>query len=149
MKVAAFVIGLLGGFTAFGVSIFEEGVAAVGGAFGAHGAGGIAGLGALAWVCAVAAIVGPCFVLGGKARAGAIITLAAGTVGFVSASAFWTPAGVLLILSGIFGLLCGSPKRRSRFEREIAAGERAARRRERVQPVDGPTHAAGGPLDRP
>lgn len=110
MKVASFVLGLLGGLFGFLV-VLLEGV--VGGMSAAgHGGHLVLWLAVVAFGACLLGIVGASLVMGGRHKAGAWLSLVAGLIGFVAASALWIPSGVMLILAGALGFGAG-PKRQA------------------------------------
>lgn len=101
MRVAAMVLGLIGGIIGLLVALLHGIVGVLAGASseGSHNW--------LAWLtlaCAIVGIAGAAIVLS-KARTGSILLLVAGLVGFVGSSAFWLVSGILLLLAAVFAFL--------------------------------------------
>jgi hypothetical protein len=108
MRVAALILGIVGGVLGIVAGIFAMTVGGIGAAFEAEGAGMVTVLGLAAILLAVVGIVG-----GGVAlrypRASALLQLVAGLGGFVAVSAFWIPAGVCLLVGALLAFLGRRP----------------------------------------
>lgn len=107
VKVACFILGLLGSLVGFLVVVLEGVVGGVGSAVGTSGSHTVLGLAWLAFACCLLGIVGASLVLGGRHKVGSWLTLVAGLLGFIAASAFWIPSGIMLVLGGLLGFGAG------------------------------------------
>ena len=104
MKVAALVLGIVGGVFGLIAGILAITVGGIGQAVGANQAGTVTGLGFLAFAMAVVSLVGGALALS-KPRVAALLLLIAGIVGFFAVSAFWLLSGPLMILGALFAFL--------------------------------------------
>lgn len=108
MRIAALILGIVGGVFGIIAGIFAMTVGGIGAAFQAEGAGTITGLGFAAILLSVLGIAG-----GGVAlrypRASALLQLIAGLGGFIAVSWFWIPAGVCLLVGALLSFLGRRP----------------------------------------
>jgi hypothetical protein len=108
MRIAALILGIVGGVFGIIAGIFAMTVGGIGAAFQAEGAGTITGLGFAAILLGVLGVAG-----GGLAlrypRAGTLLQLIAGLGGFIAVSAFWIPAGVCLLAGTLLAFLGRRP----------------------------------------
>lgn len=103
MKIAALVLGIVGGIGGFIAAIVVLVVGGLGSAFGAQGAQTIIGLGWAAIPLSLIGIVGGALALA-KPRAAGILMLISGVGGFIAISAGYLFGGPLLIVGGILAL---------------------------------------------
>lgn len=109
MRVAALVLGIIGGVLGILAGILAITVGGLGQAVGAQHAGEVTGLGFLAFAMAVVGIVGGALALS-KQRVAALLMLIAGIVGFIAVSAFWLLSGPLLLIGALLAFLGRAPK---------------------------------------
>lgn len=98
------ILGIIGGIFGILSAIFALTVGGIGGAFGAPGAGLIGSLGFAALLISIVGLVGGA-ISDEHQKAGGIMMLVCGVCGFVAISAFWTIAGLLLVVGGILALV--------------------------------------------
>ena len=104
MKIAALILGILGGLLGMGGAIFAVFVGGVGGAFGAEDAGMVTGLGVAAVIISIVGLVGGALALA-KPKAAGLIMIASAIGGLIAISAGYFIAGPLLLIAGILALL--------------------------------------------
>jgi hypothetical protein len=104
MRTAALVLGIVGGVFGILAGLLAMLVGGIGSAFDAEGSGMVAGLGFAAIMLGVLGIIGGALA-NRRPGASAILQGAAGTLGFVAISLFWTIAGVLLIVGGVISAI--------------------------------------------
>lgn len=108
MRIAALILGIVGGVLGIVAGIFAMTVGGLGTALEAEGAGTVTGLGFAAILLGVVGIAG-----GGLAlrypRASAVLQLVAGLGGFIAVSAFWIPAGACLLAGALLAFLGRRP----------------------------------------
>jgi hypothetical protein len=104
MKVAALVLGILGGVGGFVGAIFALVVGGLGAVFGAKGAGTVIGGGWAAIPLALIGIIGGALAMA-KPTAAGILMLISGIGGFIAISAGYLFGGPLLIAGGILALV--------------------------------------------
>jgi hypothetical protein len=109
LRVAALVLGIVGGVLGLIAGILAITVGGIGQAVNANGAGTVTGLGFLAFVMAVVGLVGGALALS-KPRVGALLLLVAGIVGFIAVSAFWLLSGPLMLIGALLAFLGRAPK---------------------------------------
>lgn len=104
MRLAALILGIIGGVFGLGGAACAVGVGAVGSAFGAEGGKTVLGLGVAAFPLAVAGLVGGAIAMV-KPLAAGIILVVSGIGIIIAISAGGAVPGVLLIIGGIFALV--------------------------------------------
>ncbi|MCM8748133.1 hypothetical protein NET02_03155 [Thermomicrobiaceae bacterium CFH 74404] len=108
MRIAALILGIVGGVLGIVAGIFAMTVGGIGAAFAAEGAGTVTWLGFAAILLGVLGIAG-----GGVAlrypRASALMQLIAGLGGFIAVSLFWIPAGLCLLAGALLAFLGRRP----------------------------------------
>ena len=104
VRVASFVVGLIGGIVGLFAAFSALFVGGIGSALEADGAGTVIGLGWLAVVMAIVMIVGASLVMGRK-KNGRWLLLVSTVGGFIAISAFWIAAGALGLVATIMAFL--------------------------------------------
>lgn len=108
MRIAALILGIVGGVLGIIAGIFAMTVGGLGTALEAEGAGTVTWLGFAAILLGVLGVAG-----GGVAlrypRAGALLQLIAGLGGFIAISWFWIPSGVCLLAGALLAFLGRRP----------------------------------------
>jgi len=108
MKIAALILGILGGIAGVVGSILVLVLGGIGSAFGGEGAGTVTTLGWVALLLSIIGIVGGALALA-KPKIAGIVMLVMGIGGFIAVSLGYVVAGPLLIIGGILALV-GSRK---------------------------------------
>ena len=108
MKIAALILGILGGIAGIVGSILVLVLGGIGSAIGGEGAGTVATLGWVALLLSLVGIVGGSLALA-KPKIAGIIMLLMGIGGLICISLGYVVAGPLLIIGGILALV-GSRK---------------------------------------
>ena len=104
MKIAAMILGIIGGLAGLGGAVFALFLGGIGGAFGAAGAGLIAKLGFLAIPFSILGIVGGALANTRPGTSG-FLMLASALGGVISISLAYSIAAILLLSGGIFSLI--------------------------------------------
>jgi hypothetical protein len=104
MRVAALILGIVGGVLGLIASILAITVGGIGHAVGASNADQVTGLGFLAFACTIVGFVGAGLALA-KPRMAALLLLIAGVVGFISISVFWLLSGPFLLVGALLAFL--------------------------------------------
>ena len=104
MKIAAMILGIIGGLAGLGGAVFALFLGGIGGAFGAAGAGLIAKLGFLAIPFSILGIVGGALA-NTRPKASGFLMLASALGGVISISLAYSIAAILLLIGGIFSLI--------------------------------------------
>lgn len=112
MRIASFVLGLVGGLLGFAATFVELGIA--GFSVGSGGSGGVLlsllpYLILLTFLLSVLGIVGGGLSLGPRRKTAAWVLLVAAIGGFVTSLALWFPAGVLLLVGSLLRFYDRSP----------------------------------------
>lgn len=105
MRIATFVLGLLGAIVGLGVSFFVIEAASFGAALKVSSGQELLGLSLLAIVAVILAIVGASFSLVRKRKWAGWLLLVSGLVGFLAISAYWIPSGVLILVASLLAFL--------------------------------------------
>lgn len=100
MRIASFVLGLIGGIFGLFSAVSAMFVGGLGAAFEADGAKLVAGLGFAAIFMAILLIVGASLVMGRK-KSGRWLLLAGTAGGAVAVSAFWIVPGILGLVATV------------------------------------------------
>ncbi|MDI9617245.1 MAG: DUF4064 domain-containing protein [Methanothrix sp.] len=100
---AELALGIVGGLFGILTGIIVMFIGGIGGAVGAEGAETVTVLGFGAILFGITGIVGGALVTHNH-RAGGALMLLSGILGFVTTSAFWIIAGLILIAGGILAL---------------------------------------------
>ncbi len=109
MKIAALILGIIGGLAGLVGGILALTVGGLGGAFGAHGAHLVTHLGGWAIVFSLVGIIGGALAMGPSKIAG-IMMLISAIGGLISISMFYVIAFVLLLVGGILALCSQTTK---------------------------------------
>ncbi len=110
MKATAFVLGLIGSFTAFAAALFAGALGGLGTAFHTSGSHEAFALGASAWLASILGLVGSSLVW--RYPSAAWICMLLATVWIViSVSAFGIPGGLLLFMGSVFAFVEGRRQR--------------------------------------
>ena len=109
MRVAAMVLGLIGGVIGLFAGGFAIVVGGIGTATQSDRAGTVVVLGFIALGLAVVGIVGGALAQA-KPRVAAVLMLVAGIAGFIAVSLFWIVAGLLLLIGAVLAFLVRAPK---------------------------------------
>lgn len=104
MRIAALILGLIGGIIGLFAAGIALGVGALGGATGVQGSDTVVGLGWAALALSVVGIVGGALALA-KPRAAAVLLLLAGIGGLVAISLAYVVSGPLLIIAAVLAFL--------------------------------------------
>lgn len=104
MRIAALVLGIIGGIFGIFGSLFATMVGGLGAAFNAKGASEVAGLGFVAVFISIAGLVGGALALKYPKVAGWMMLLC-GISGIIAISAGYIIAGPLFIIGGILALI--------------------------------------------
>lgn len=123
MKIAAVILGVLGGIFGIIGALFAFFIGGVGAAFGEPEAGTVFGLGLAAIIISIVGIVGGALAYA-RPRIAGYMMVAAGILGFIAVSAAYIVAGPLLIVGGALALLAS----RQRPEEEVTTEEEEKRR---------------------
>ena len=116
MRIAALVLGVLGGIGGFIgalIALFVAGVAEVAGELSGEGAGAgeeIAVLGLVAFVASVVGLVGGAIAIP-KPKAAAVLMLVAGIAGLIAISVAFIPATILLLIGALLAFLGRNEKK--------------------------------------
>lgn len=108
MKIAALILGILGGIAGIVGSIIAMMIGGIGSALGGEGAKTVTSLGWVALLISIVAIVGGALAIA-KPKIAGIIMLLMGIGGIIAVSIGYVVAGPLLIIGGILALV-GSRK---------------------------------------
>jgi len=123
VRVAALILGLLGGLFGIGGAVFAIFVGGVGDAFGAQDASLVMGLGTAAVVISIVGLVGGALALS-KPKIASFLMLASAIAGFIAISAAYAIAGPLLLIAGVLALLGnrseGNKKEAKTLENDIS-----------------------------
>ena len=106
MKIAAMVLGIIGGLAGLGGAVMALFFGGLGSAFGAHDAGLISSLGLLALPFSILGVVGGAMASAKPALAGKLM-IASAIGGFISISFGYIIAAILLIIAGILAIIEG------------------------------------------
>ncbi|MBU0478161.1 hypothetical protein KKC91_06305 [bacterium] len=112
MKIAALILGILGGLAGIVGAIMALLAGGVGAALEAEGASTIVTLGWVAFPLALLGIVGGSLAIA-KPKVAGILMLISGIGGFVAVSMGYIIAGPLLIIGGILGLIAKKEDKRN------------------------------------
>ncbi len=110
MRVAALVLGIIGGVFGIFASVFALGVGGLGSAFGTQGANTIVGLGWSAMFFCLLGFLGSGLSMA-KPRAAALLLLVSGLGFIVSVSAFAIVTGPLFLIAALLAFLGRTPRR--------------------------------------
>lgn len=108
MKIAALILGILGGIAGIVGSIMAMMIGGIGSALNSEGSGTVTSLGWVALLFSIVAIVGGALALA-KPKVAGIMMLLMGIGGIIAVSIGYVVAGPLLIIGGILALV-GSRK---------------------------------------
>ena len=106
MKIAAMVLGIIGGLAGLGGAVMALFFGGLGSAFGAHDAGLISSLGLLALPFSILGVVGGAMASAKPALAGKLM-IASAIGGFISISFGYIIAAILLIIAGVLAIIEG------------------------------------------
>lgn len=106
MKIAALILGIIGGIAGLVGAIMAMAIGGIGSAIGGEGAGTVTSLGWLALLFSVVAIIGGSLAIA-KPKIAGIMMLFMGIGGFIAVSIGYIIAGPLLITGGILALVSG------------------------------------------
>lgn len=109
MKIAALILGLIGGIAGLFGSIFALSVGGIGSAVSAEGANTVVGAGVAALILSLLGIVGGSLAIA-KPKVAGIMMLTASIGGLVAVFAAYFIAFPLLLLGGIFALARSRPE---------------------------------------
>lgn len=112
MRLAALILGIIGGIAGIGGAIFALFVGGVGAAFGASEARSVVGLGLAAIPFSILGIVGGALSMSRPKTAG-IMMLVAAVGGLISVSWGYVIAFPCLLIGSILALIAGRPKQKS------------------------------------
>lgn len=104
MRIAALILGILGGLAGISGGAFATVVGGLGQAFQAEGASTVTGLGMVAIPIGIIGLVGGALAIARPKLAG-ILMLISAVIGLILVSAAYAMAFVLLTIGGIFALL--------------------------------------------
>lgn len=104
MRVAALVLGIIGGIAGIVGAVFALFVGGVGAVVGAEGAQTVTGLGFAAIPLAILGIIGGAVAMA-KPKAAGILMLISGIGGFIAISVGYIVAGPLLVIGGILAIV--------------------------------------------
>ena len=108
MKIAALILGIIGGIAGLIGSVMAMMLGGIGSALGGEGAGTITSLGWVALLFSIIAVVGGALAIA-KPKVAGIMMLLMGVGGLICVSLGYVIAGPLLIIGGILALV-GSRK---------------------------------------
>lgn len=106
MKIAAMVLGILGGLAGLGGAVFALFIGGLGSAFGAQGAGLVSNLGFFAIPLSILGVVGGAMASAKPALAGKLM-IASAVGGFIAIFFAYMIAAILLIIAGILAIMEG------------------------------------------
>jgi len=104
MKIAALILGLIGGIAGIFGAIFAFGVSGVGTVVGAEDAGSLAGNGIAALIASLLGIVGGAIAIA-KPKIAGIFMIIAGVGGLIAVFVAYIIAAPLLVIGGILALV--------------------------------------------
>ncbi len=104
MRIAAMILGILGGIAGVLGGGFAVTVGGLGQAFGAEGAGTVTNLGFAAVPAAILGIIGGALALS-KPKIAGILMIASAVLGVIFVSAAYAIAAILLVVGGILALV--------------------------------------------